>query len=142
MRDVYWSQEGRHSIDATILALMVASLTLVVSSPFGLDDPVTSHVGRFLLFATIAANAVFAVVSLLKAKIYTGFAAIALPPLGWVGAFRLAKPVSPWARWFYGPDKLERAKRRIRYGFAARFQNRLLDIVGGKPSPPPQDYVS
>jgi hypothetical protein len=96
LRDVYWSQEGRDSIDATILGVMVASLTLVVSEPFGLDDPVTSHMGRFVFSATIAANAVFAIVSLIKGKVFTGFAAIALPPLGWVGAFRLAKPGSPW----------------------------------------------
>ena len=142
LRDVYWSHEGRDSIDATILGAMVASLTLVVSEPFGLDDPVASHMGRVVFFATIAANAVFAIVSLLKRKVFTGFAAIALPPLGWVGAFRLAKPGSPWARWFYGPDKLERAKQRMRYGFAARFQTWLVDLVGGKPSPPPQDYAS
>jgi hypothetical protein len=86
----------------------------------------------------IAANAVFAIVSL-KGKIFTGFAAIALPSLGWVGALRLAKPASPWAHWFYGPDKLERAKQRMRDGFATRFQKRLLDLVGGMPSPTPQD---
>jgi hypothetical protein len=142
LRDVYWSQEGRDSIDATILGVMVASLTLVVSEPFGLDDPVTSHMGRFVFSATIAANAVFAIVSLIKGKVFTGFAAIALPPLGWVGAFRLAKPGSPWARWFYGPDQLGRAKHRMRYGFASRFQKWLLNFVGGKPSPPPRNYAS
>jgi hypothetical protein len=142
LRDVYWSQEGRDSVDATILGVMVAFLALVVSEPFGLDDPVTSHRGRFLFFAVIAANADFAIVSLLKGKVFTGFAAIALPPLGWLGAFRLAKPDSPWAHWFYGPDKVERAKQRMRDGFAARFQRWLVDLVGGKPSPTPQDHAS
>jgi hypothetical protein len=142
LRDVYWSAEGRDSIDATILGMMVAFLTLVVSEPFGLDDPVSSHMGRFLFFAIIATNAVFALVSLLKGKIFTGFAAIALPPLGWVGALRLAKPASPWARWFYAPDKLKRAEQRMRGGFATRFQKRLVDLVGGKPSPTPQDHAS
>jgi hypothetical protein len=91
------------------------------------------------LVAVIAANAVFANVSLLKGKLSTGFAAIALPPFGWIGALRLAKPASPWTRWFYGPDKLERAAQRERDGFAARFQQRLVDLVGGKPTPTPQD---
>lgn len=30
----------------------------------------------------------------------------------WIAAFRLAKPESWWARHFYGPDKLARAKAR------------------------------
>ena len=33
-------------------------------------------------------------------------------PVGWAGAARLAKPESWWARRFYGPEKLEQAKRR------------------------------
>lgn len=142
LRDVYWTQEGRDSVDATILCGLIAGLTLVVSEPFGLDDPVTSHLGRFIFFAVIAANAVFAIVSLLKGKLFTGFAAIAVPPLGWIGAFRLAKPASPWARWFYKGDKLERAQQRMRNGLAARFERRLDDFVGGKPSPTPQDHPS
>jgi hypothetical protein len=135
LRDVYWSEEGRDSVDATILGVMIAGLTLVVSEPFGLHDPVVSHTSRFVLFAVVAANAVFANVSLLKAKLFTGLAAIALPPIGWIGALRLAKPHSPWTRWFYGPDKTARSEQRARDGFGAHFQQRLLDLVGGKPSP-------
>jgi hypothetical protein len=143
LRDVYWSQEGRDSVDATILGAMAAGLTLVVSEPFGLNDPFTSHLSRSVLVLGVAQNAVFAVVTLLEAKPFAGFAAIALPPVGWIGAMRLAKPSAPWARWFYGPAKRRRAEERVRDGFAARFQQRLLDLVGGKPSPPtPQRRVS
>jgi lysyl-tRNA synthetase class 2 len=134
LRDVYWTQEGRDSVDATILAVMITALVLVGSEPFGLSDPVNSHLDRFVFFAVIAANASFALVSLLKGKLYTGFAALALPPLGWVGAIRLAKPMSPWAHRFYGPEKLERARHRMRHGIAARFQQRLVDLVGGDTS--------
>jgi hypothetical protein len=138
LRDVYWSQQGRDSIDATILGVMLSFLALVVSEPFGLNDPVTSHLGRFLFFAFISANVVFMIVTLLKGKIYTGFAAIALPPLGWVGAFRLAKPASPWAHRFYGPDKLERGQQRERHGFAARFQRGLVDLAAASRHPHPR----
>ena len=141
LRDVYWSAEGRDSVDATILGVMVTGLALVGSEPFGLDDPVNSHLDRLIFFVVIAANVAFVIVSLLKAKIFTGFAAIALPPLGWIGAFRLAKPVSPWAHWFYDGEKLDRARLRMRYGFAARFQQRLVDLLGGKPSATPQDQT-
>jgi hypothetical protein len=136
LRDVYWSTEGRRSIDATILGVMIAGLTLVGSEPFGLDDPFTSHLGRSVLFVVVTANAVFAALTFLKAKRLSGFASIAVPPVGWVGAVRLAKPGSPWARWFYEPEKLERAESRLRDGFATRFQQRLVDLVGGEPSAP------
>jgi hypothetical protein len=33
-------------------------------------------------------------------------------PGGWLGAARLAKPESWWARRFYGPEKLAQATRR------------------------------
>jgi hypothetical protein len=136
LRDVYWSAEGRDSVDATILGVMIASLTLVVSEPFGLDDPMTSHLSRFVFFVVIIANVVFAAFTFLKAKHFTGFAAIALPPFGWIGAMRLAKPRSPWARWFYEDEKLARAKSRASDSFATRFQQRLVDLVGGEPSAP------
>jgi hypothetical protein len=134
LRDVYWSSEGRDSIDAAILGVMFAGLALVVSEPFGLSDPTELHLGRLVFFGVVTANAVFAAVTFLKAKPFTGIAAITLPPLGWVGAVRLAKPGSPWAHRFYGPEKLARAERRMKDGYAARFQQRLVDLVGGESS--------
>ena len=136
LRDVYWSSEGRDSIDAAILAVMVCGLLLIVSEPFGLSDPLTGHLGRALLVPVVVNNAVFAAVSFLKAKPFTGVAAVALPPFGWIGAARLAKPGSPWARWFYGPKELARAQDRAQDGYAARFQRWLVDVVGGEPSTP------
>jgi hypothetical protein len=136
LRDVYWSNEGRDSVDASILAVLICALLLVVSEPFGLSDPLAAHFGRSVLVLVVINNAVFAAVTFLKAKPFTGVAAIALPPFGWVGAARLAKPRSPWARWFYGPEKLARARSRERDGHAARFQRWFVDVVGGKPSKP------
>jgi hypothetical protein len=136
LRDVYWSKEGRTSVDAVILAIIVSSLLLVVSEPFGLDDPLTSHLGRAIFFVVVVENVLFAVITLLKGKLFTGVAAIAVPPCGWVGALRLARPRSPWARWLYGAEKSARADRRVEDGFATRFQQRLIDLIGGKPSAP------
>jgi hypothetical protein len=136
LRDVYWSSEGRDSVDAAILAVLICALLLVVSEPFGLSDPLTAHLGRVLAVPVVVNNAVFAVVSFLKGKPFTGIAAVALPPFGWVGAARLAKPGSPWARRFYSPAKLARAEARAKDGRAARFQRWLVDTVGGQPSAP------
>ena len=54
-----------------------------------------------------------------------------------VGALRLAKPGSPWARSRYGKNavKLERALRRDE-GFHQTWERRkhlLWDVIGGKP---------
>ena len=136
LRDVYWSSEGRDSVDAAILAVMVCGLLLVVSEPFGLSDPLAAHLGRALLVPVVVNNAVFAAVTFLKAKPFTGVAAVALPPFGWIGAARLAKPGSLWARRFYPPEKLVRAQARARDGYAARFQRWLVDVVGGEASTP------
>jgi hypothetical protein len=136
LRDVYWSNEGRDSVDAAVLAVLICALLLVVSEPFGRSDLVTEHLGRTLAVPVVINNALFAAVTFLKAKPFTGVAAVALPPFGWVGAARLAKPGSPWARWFYDPAKLARARARAQDGFAARFQRRLVDVVGGEPSAP------
>jgi hypothetical protein len=58
-----------------------------------------------------------------------------VPPVGWVATMRLAKPGSPWARWFYDSEQLARARNRLQDGFAARFQRRIVDLVGGQPTP-------
>jgi hypothetical protein len=131
LRDVYWSKEGRDSVDAAVLGVLIIGLLLVASEPFALNDPINNHVGRFAAFWAILANALFVAVSFLKAKPFAGTAAIALSPVGWIAAGRLAKPGSPWARWFYGDDKLDRAKHRALEGFAARFQRNLVHLVGG-----------
>jgi hypothetical protein len=134
LRDVYWSSEGRDSVDAAVLAVLICGLLLVVSEPFGLSDPLTAHLARSVAVLVVANNAVFAAITFLKGKPFTGVAAVALPPFGWLGAARLAKPGSPWARWLYGGEKLVRAQARARDGHAARFQRSLVDLVGGKPS--------
>lgn len=131
LRDVYWSGEGRSSVDATILGLTAAALCLHVSEPFGLDDPV-GHSGRLAFFAVVAANLVFAVVTVVKGKPFAGMAAIVVPLVGLVGAIRLARAGSPWARRFYDAPKIERARRRAETDPGRRFRQRLVTIVGGE----------
>jgi len=48
-------------------------------SPFGLSDPFAAHLGRAVFVLVVVNNAVFAFVSFLKAKPFTGVAAIAIP---------------------------------------------------------------
>ena len=66
-----------------------------------------------------------------------GTVGIFVLPVAVIGALRLAKPGSPWARRRYAgsPGKLDRARRRDE-GFNRRWRQRkhlLWDIIGGKP---------
>jgi hypothetical protein len=65
-------------------------------------------------------------INVLKGK--RGFAVVGLIVhiVWYVGAIRLAKPDSWWARRYYGPEKLERSRMR----FVGRESNPLLSSVG------------
>ncbi|TKK90050.1 hypothetical protein FDA94_06380 [Herbidospora galbida] len=111
LRDVYWAEAGRTSVDAVFVAIAVTGLLLLGARPLGWDDVTGDFWAAVLL---LAVNLVFAVVTLLKGKIWSGLLGVFVPLFGYVGAVRLARPGSPWARWFYGdrPVKLAKALHR------------------------------
>jgi hypothetical protein len=134
LRDVYWTPEGRRSIDATVVALLIGSLLLVGSAPFSVTEART--VSRELAVAVIASNACLAALAVLKGKVAMAIVSMLLPFVGLVSAFRLAKPASPWAKWFYGADgvKAARAGRRFNEDSTlTRAVQRFEDLVGGAP---------
>ncbi|GII83046.1 membrane protein [Sphaerisporangium siamense] len=117
LRDVYWTEEGRASVDAVFVAVAVTVLLLLGMRPFSLPDP--SHVGRWPAVLLLTADLFLAVVTLLKGKIWTGLAGLFVPVLLIFGALRLARPGSPWARWLFAPGarrphpvKMARAEHR------------------------------
>lgn len=118
LRDVYWTKNGRLSVDAVFLAIGMTGLLLLGARPLGYDDFLTpGQTGReavLLRLLAILVNIGFAIVSLLKGKIWTGLLGLLVPVLPEIGAIRLARPGSPWARWRYADDsrKLRRAYRR------------------------------
>ncbi|MER7502375.1 hypothetical protein [Nonomuraea pusilla] len=110
LHDVYWEEEGRTSVDAVFVAVAVTGLLLIGLRPLSWDygTPVNPA-------ALIVANLLLAVVTLLKGKIWTGLVGLFVPVLLLVGAVRLARPGSPWARWFFvgrSPRKLAKALHR------------------------------
>jgi hypothetical protein len=112
LKDVYWEKEGRKSIDAMIVAGCLAGMLLVgFSSWIKLADDVGEAV-----FATVGAwgavGFVLALVCAAKEKFWTALGSLVLWPVGAAGAFRLAKPGSPWARRFYRDRRLERSHAR------------------------------
>jgi hypothetical protein len=138
LEDVYWTGEGRTSIDAVILGVTFITLLLTGLLPAGINEvgdylTISRWVGSVLLLGSAA----FVVVSYLKGKLFLGTVGIFVPPLAVIGAVRLAKPNSPWAhrRYAGNPAKLERARRRDD-GLNRRWRQRkhyLWDVIGGKP---------
>jgi hypothetical protein len=128
LRDVYWAEEGRASVDAVFVAIALTGLLLLGARPVGftgVDDRGEASVLNPLIPASIyllslVINLTLAVVTLLKGKIWTGLIGLFVPLFVYVGALRVARPGSPWARWLYQPEsrKYRRARHRedrIRY---------------------------
>jgi lysyl-tRNA synthetase class 2 len=148
LEDVYWSREGRSSVDAMVIGLLFAGLCMVATSPLGIsdrkEDP--SATGFFI---AVACNVLLVLVTFLKKKPVTGTVGVVFPPAALIGAIRLAKPGSPWAHRLYDPSrarsepdrrrreqKLERSRRRFEQGWQGRLENWFTDLIGGKPSVP------
>jgi hypothetical protein len=136
LEDVYWSEEGRASIDAVVIAVLFAGLVVLGVQPLGLDE--SSDV--LVTGLVTAAALVFVAVTFLKGRMFLGVVALFVPVLGVYAACRLAKPTSVWAKRRYGDgDKLERARARWapdRPG--ARVGRRLMDAIGGRPDADPR----
>ncbi len=127
LEDVYWSEEGRRSVDAVVIAALVAGLVLLGFLPVSTDDGIPVIIGTVLLTLAVAA------VAISKGKVVMGVVGMFFLPVGLVGAIRLAKPGSPWAnrRYHSGSEKLAKAKKRFER-HAARYQ-RFQDRIAGAP---------
>ncbi|MFF5083945.1 hypothetical protein ACFY36_43420 [Actinoplanes sp. NPDC000266] len=136
LQDVYWSPEGQLSVRLVALTLSVLGLVLL-----GLN-PLTSDAGLGAGHLTVLAAALVHLTALLvcvrKGKYSTAVLGVFLPPVAWIGAVRLARPTSAWARKRYDAARRARAQARAD-GFDARFGRWGLDIadlVAGRPSAP------
>jgi hypothetical protein len=136
LEDVYWAEEGRSSIDATVIAAAGMMLILLGFSPFSFE---TGSVWETLA-SILSALAVFGLVAICFAKqrVLHGTIGFFVFPIALYGAARIGKPGSPWARRRYGerrPGKQEKAVERFAPDrHTERFKNAFRDIVGGKPS--------
>jgi hypothetical protein len=150
VRDVYWSEEGRTSMDAMFMGFALAGLLLVGFAPLDVETSSAQSDSELGLFIVLAFNASVAAITFLKKKPFMGMVALLVPTIGFYTAVRLAKPASPWSHWFYESNrgsprkiakrrrKLERSTRRFEYGWPGRFERWFSDVVGGAPSIPAQ----
>jgi hypothetical protein len=131
LEDVYWTREGRSSVDAVVTALAFAALVVLGTRPFGLDDP-ASVWGTAGTVALILAGVLVAAA---KNRALLAVVGVFLPPFAFYGALRLARPSSLWARRFY--DDAKRARAAARFApdrRTERLATRLSDLVAGAPS--------
>jgi hypothetical protein len=129
--DVYWSQEGRQSLDAVVIAVAVAGLIVLGTQPFGLDDPASLGGTAVAVLVVLGLS----ITCILKGRILFGVVGLFIPVVGLVGAVRLGHPTSPWGRRRYRGERLERAQLRFASdNAAARWERRLGDLVAGAPS--------
>lgn len=142
LRDVYWEEQGRTSVDAVFVALAVTGLLLLGFHPLWLLDAGDirhdhSLVGRIFVSLFALVNLMLAAIVIAKGKIWTGLFGMFFLPLLFVGAFRLSRPGAPWARWRYAsrPRLMQRAIRRERRYRRPVIRAKIFvqDLIAGKP---------
>ena len=136
LRDVYWTPEGRHSIEMSIIWVLLGLFLLTGLAPFGIHDH--TEVPRAVAFGVLSLNILLSVLTCLKGKLTLGLFSIFVPPVGLITAWRLARPGSLWAQLFYGPAKLTRAQVRFDPGHARLegLRHRFTDMLGGSHDEP------
>jgi len=139
LQDVYWSGEGQLSVQMVSLVAACLGLAVCGFSPFGVKDIDTIQLSlRLTASAVLIGDGLLVLICILKGKYRTALFGLFLPPVGWIGAARLARPTSVWARHRYSQKRLERAKRRTA-DFDRRWdpvQTFWDNLAGGKPSQP------
>lgn len=150
LEDVYWSEDGRTSVDAVFVAVAVAGLLVMGFNPLSLFDvgiwrDADSVAARVTVIALAVLNLALAVVVLFKGKLWTGLLGMFFTPLLFIGAIRLARPHAPWARWHYQdkPRKMRRSMERERYLRRPFVQANLWlqHVIAGEPRFPSNTEV-
>jgi hypothetical protein len=130
LKDVYWSREGRKSIDAVAIAAGLAGMLLVglrgwIDVTTDVADAVQAIVGAIGLLGVI-----LALVNAAKEKFGMAIWSILIPIAGIPSAFRLAKPHSVWAKLFYRHGKRQRSEERFAGARGEPFWKRSGELVG------------
>ncbi|QMU80723.1 hypothetical protein GXW83_33325 [Streptacidiphilus sp. PB12-B1b] len=128
--DVYWSREGRKSVDAVFIAAGVGLFLLAGINPLS----GTAGENRISLAIGLAVNVLLSLVAILKGKHALGIIGLLVPFVALVACLRLAKPGSPWARWRYRPGSRGERRSRKRYPPGRRTRmDAFKDFLGGAP---------
>ncbi len=130
LEDVYWAEQGRLSVDVVLVVAAVGALLVLGMNPFGAASEDNAPTVLVLAAVTLAVS----VIAALKGKPIFAVLGVILLPFAVVGAIRLAKPGSPWAKRRYreGSSKDVRARARFPEGRRTHW-DAVVDAVGGVP---------
>lgn len=139
LRDVYWAEEGRASLDAVLVAAALGGLIVLGIAPFDLPNNASS-------LATLMVSVLLVILlsawAILKGRLFLGLIGVFVPLASVVGVCRLAAPGSPWARRFYAANARKSARSHARFERARARRRRLADAIAGAPSLPPANSGS
>lgn len=138
LEDVYWTDEGRSSVEMVSLAAACLGFALVGMAPFG-DNELDGAEGTVRMSGLVFLVLMFAsvLICVLKGKYRMALVGCFVPLIGWIGAVRMARPSSLWARRYYSEKRLAHAERRAQ-DYDDRLYpplRKLSDIIAGSPSP-------
>ncbi|MBT2448549.1 hypothetical protein J7F03_15930 [Streptomyces sp. ISL-43] len=138
--DVYWSEQGRKSVEIVVLTAAIVALVLGGFLPFGVNDLTEAERhNRGLVAMNTATNFFLALIALWKGKPRTAFFGTVIPFVALIGAIRLARPGSPYARRFYANRPKARAKSGLRaFHHDRRWaapRRKFENFIGGTPDP-------
>lgn len=139
--DVYWTEAGRKSVEMVVVTAALVGLLLAGFSPFGVDDPSEDELqNRAGAVVSIGVNFLFALIALSKGKTRIAVFGVVVPVVALVGAVRLARPDSLWARRFYRRRHRARARAILRaYRYDRRWSGpgrAAENWLAGRPDPP------
>lgn len=140
--DVYWTEEGRRSVEVVVLTAALVLLVLAGFSPLGVNELSSEEQqSRLGVVLTLAVNFCFVLISLFKGKARLAVVGTLVPFVALIGAIRLARPTSMWARRFYRKRHRARARAVLRaYHHDVRWagpRRRFQDLIGGAPDRSP-----
>ena len=129
LKDVYWMEEGRASIDAVILAFMLGTVVALGMTPVGIDE----SAGADVIAISVTLAVIAAVISILKGKFYMGIIGLFIPVLAYVAAVPAgAAAVDLGALALHG-EQQKMAKALTRDVKRQARKTRVRDFLGGTP---------
>ncbi|MEV6793390.1 hypothetical protein AB0M87_15605 [Streptomyces sp. NPDC051320] len=138
--DVYWSEQGRKSIEIVVLTAALVALVLGGFLPFGVNDVSPQEKqNRAAIIVDGLVNFCFALIALAKGKPRTALIGAVVPFVALIGAIRLAKPGSVWSKRWYRRRPRTRARAALRaFRHDRRWagpRRRAQELIGGAPDP-------
>jgi hypothetical protein len=113
-----------------LLALVVGLLLLIGANPFDADGAP----GELPFVLVVLANLAFALAAILKGRAVLGVVGVFVPVVALVGALRLARPASFWARRRYPPGSRRRQRSEARFPPGRRTRwDALVDLFAEVP---------